>query len=227
MNRWTGTFIAMLACALLAVVVFFALDFSANRSFSSPQEVFDAIRQASQKDDGRAWCQCLTDESRDLLAATLVVEEFSRKQDKEKIVTEEQKAHVQAIEKVFAQHNLTDEFLMKMQREFLTLSHPKAPLEEKVKAARTVTGPIKDVNGFVADLFQAVQKSTRSESPLAMWKNAKLTEVQISGRTAEGVISIGPGQPQPFLFRKQGESWRLDLFPAEEKGPAGLPPGHP
>ena len=226
MNRWTGTFIAMLACALLAVVVFFLLDFSANRSFSSPQEVIDAIRLASQKDDARAWCQCLTDESRDLLAATLIVEEFSKKQEKEKTGTEEQKALIHAVDKVFAQHGLTEEFLMKMQREFLTLSHPKAPMAEKVKAARAVIAPVNDPNGFVADLFQTVQKTSRSESPLSMWKNAKLTDVQITGKTAEGVVSIGPGQPENYLFRKQGESWRLDLFP-EEKRPPGLPLGHP
>src|SRR5437879_5204461 len=104
MNRGNGPILAIIACALLAVAVFFIVDFSAGRSFATPQEVIDAVRQASQKDDLKAWCQCLTDDSRDLLAASVIVDEFSTKQDKEKTGTDKQKAHIRAVAEVFKEH---------------------------------------------------------------------------------------------------------------------------
>src|SRR5216684_5687969 len=168
MNRGTGTFIAMLVCALLAVVVFFLIDLSGDKVFATPQEAFDEARAALEKNDLRGFCQCLTDDSRDIFAATVIVDKFTTKQEIEKTGTEEQKAQIRAADQVFAQHGLTEEFLNKMQREALTISDPRAPPDEKVQSAQALLAPVKDRNGFVADIFKAALKDSKAEKPFSV-----------------------------------------------------------
>lgn len=233
MNKGNGPILAIIGCAVLAVVVFFLVDFSAGRSFATPQEVIEAIRQASQKDDLKAWCQCLTDDSRDLLAATVIVDEFTTRQAKGRDANAKQKAHFQAVAEVFEKHGLKDESLEKMQKEFMAITVPQAPLPAKIGAAQAILAPVKDRNAFIEDLFKTVQKLSGSEGPLSMWKNAKLADVEIRGKEAQGRVSMGRGEPKTFYFKKQGDSWKLDLFadaemPEQMFNPhGGLPPGHP
>ena len=234
MNRMSGTFLVIIACAILAVVVFFLYDLSSEKTFATPAEAFEASRDAVKKNDMRAFCQCLTRESRDLLGATVIVSEFMKRQSLEKAGKAEQMAQVKVVEKIFAQHGLTDEFLSKMvQQEGDTITHPQAPVEEKVQAAQALLAPVKDVNGLIADFFQATMKD--GENDFSVLKDAKLTNVKILGKEAVGGLSFpDQDQPSPMNFRKQGEGWRI-VLPLEQKQrpmmppgmPPGLPPGHP
>jgi hypothetical protein len=231
MNRMTGTFMAIIACAVLAVVVFFLYDLSSEKTFASPAEVFEASRDALKKNDMRGFCQCLTKESRDLYAAILIIQQFALKQEAEKIGTDEQKALVHAGDQVFAKHGLTEEFLAKKQREALLISDRQAPLEEKREAAQAVLAPVRDLNGFIADMLQTASPGAKAENPFRVLKDANLSKVKITGTTAVGEISLaGQDHPSPMDFRKQGEGWRIDLFPEQKQRPMmppGMPPGHP
>ncbi len=217
MNRGNGIFVAIIASALLAVVVFFVADFSAGKSFGSPQEVIDAVRLASQKDDLRGWCQCLTDESRDIVVADAVVV-FSRQLLK-KADTDEKVAQNRALEELFKQNGMTMEHLAKMQQASIILRDPQTPMEQKLDFAQTLLAPVGDRNSFAADLFRTILKSPGAENPLTIWKNAKLSEVQISGKTAQGMVAMEQGRPEKIFFRKQGDSWRIDLFPEDKEPP--------
>jgi hypothetical protein len=228
MNRWTGTFVAMIVCALLAVVVFFLIDMSSDKVFATPQEAFDEARAALKKNDMRGFFQCLTNDSRDLYAAELIIGEFSKRQEIEKDGSPDDKAGIKTIEKVFTQHGLTGEFLAKVQENALAITHPQAPLEEKLKAAHAILAPVSDPSGFLADLFKAIQKGKDGENPFSGLIDAKLSNVKTIGKSAVGEISLpGQRQPSPMNFSKQGEGWRIDLFAEQKQQRPMMPPGHP
>jgi hypothetical protein len=230
MNRMTGTFVAIVACGFLAVVVFFFVDVGGERTFATPQDAFDAARAALQKNDMRGFCGCVTTESRDLMAASIVGDEYLKKQDPGKDGGEEKKDHLRAVEAVFTKYGLTDEFLSKLQRELLAMTDDRAPMEAKLQAAKKILEPVTDRSGLIADTFTAVLMG-KAENPFTTLKDTKLSNVKITGKTAIGAITkLGTDRPAPMHFRKQGEGWRIDLFPDEPnpmRGMPGLPPGHP
>lgn len=219
MDRGPRIFLIMLGCALLAAVTFWYLDIG-EKTFASPQECFDAATAALKKNDMRGFCECLSTDSRDLVAASAVIDEYGKKQDGAK--TDEQKDHVRAMGEVFAQHGLTDAFLAKAQKEALTISDFQAPLNEKVAAAQIVLDPVSDRNGLIADVFKVGMKGAKSENPFDRLKNARLAKVQVTGRKAVAEVSVGD-MPAPINFVKQGEGWRIDLFPEQPK--RQMPPG--
>src|ERR1700674_4427901 len=96
MNR---TFVAIVLCAFLAVVVFYFVG--GEKTFASPQECFDAARAALKKNDMAGFCECLTTESRDLLAAITVINESLMKQMREKGANEKEMERMNAVDKVF------------------------------------------------------------------------------------------------------------------------------
>jgi hypothetical protein len=228
MNRGTGTFIAMLVCALLAVVVFFLVDLSGDKVFATPQEAFDESCLALKKKDMRGWCQCFSDDSRDFIAANMAVQEFKTKQIFAQAGDNEKNAHIRAVDQVFAKHGLTDEFLAKLQDDADILGDPRARMKQKVLFAQEVIKPVNDRCAFIADMFEAVLKNSNEENPILAQKDDKLSDVTITGKTAMGLVTpkLG-GRPRQLFFHKQGEGWRID-FLAEDKRPMpGLPPGHP
>jgi hypothetical protein len=228
MNRGTGTFVAMLVCALLAVVVFFLVDLSGDKVFATPQEAFDESCLALKKKDMRGWCQCFTDDSRDFIAANMAVQEFKTKQIFAQAGDGEKKAHIRAVEQVFAKHGLTDEFLAKLQGDADILGDSRARMKQKVLFAKEVIKPVNDRCAFIADMFEAVLKNSNEENPILAQKDDKLGDVTITGEIAMGLVTpkLG-GPPRQLFFHKQGEGWRID-FLAEDKRPMpGLPPGHP
>jgi hypothetical protein len=228
MNRGTGTFIAILFCALLAVVVFFLVDLSGDKVFATPQEAFDESCLALKKKDMRGWCQCFTDDSRDFIAANMAVQEFKTKQIFAQAGDNEKKAHIRAVDKVFENHGLTDEFLAKLQGDADILGDPRARMKQKVLFAKEVVKPVNDRCAFIADMFEAVLKNSNEENPILAQKDDKLSDVTITGKIAMGLVTpkLG-GRPRQLFFHKQGEGWRIDFLAEDKRSMPGLPPGHP
>jgi hypothetical protein len=229
MNRVTSIFIAMLVCAFLAVVGFFLIDLSGEKVFATPQEAFDESCKALKKNDMRGWCQCLTNDSRDFMAANMAVQEFRTKQEFAGAGNDDKKAHVRAVEQVFAKHGLTDEFLAALQPESGVLDSP-ASMKEKLRFAQEVLKPVSDRCSFVADMFEAVLKESGADNPFLGKKDDKLSDVNINGKIAKGTVTtmqLGRERIGEITFRKQGEGWRIELFAEETPRMPGLPPGHP
>jgi hypothetical protein len=224
MSRGTGTFLAMLACGLLAVVVFF-LFASGEKIYLTPQEAFEASRTALVKNDMRSWCQCLTDEARDLIAAKLAISEYATNQQVEKKGADQEKAKAKAVTSILDNYGLTRKHMEQVFDEGKALMGG-APMKDQVAIAQVVLAPVSDRNGLVADMFQTLMKGQDGENPMVEeLKDAVLTDVKISGKTAEGKISRKgeEGGGSPLLFRKQGEGWRIDLFAGQERPPAPRP----
>lgn len=209
MNKGSGTFLAIIVCAILAVAVFFLADFTAGKSFATPQDAFDGMQAALKKNDMRGFCDCLTDDSRDILAATMLAELFTNKQ--------------KGADNILEKHGIGAEALVKMEREFKAVIHPQAPMEVKQEAAQTILAPVKDRTALVVDI--AVLKVSKVFDELKILGEFKLGKVQTAGTVAVAEISkAGMEGGGAMEFRKQGDSWRVNLFPERRQG---MPDGHP
>ena len=215
MNRMNGTFLAMLAIAVLAVAVFFLADLGGDKVYATPEAVFEASQEALQKNDMRTWCGCLTDDSRDLIAASFALQEFAKiKQGDDK--------NARAISEVFERHGLTPEILTKALSQF----DERAPLEEKLQLAEVLLRPVSDRNSFFAEMFQIV--IPKGENRMNTGKNDKLSNVKIAGKKATATITSKDAQGLGSMtFVKQGDGWRIDIIAEAERPMPQFPPGHP
>src|SRR5205823_5482751 len=123
---------------------------SSEKTFATPQEAFEAWNLALKQKDMRTACQCLTDDSRDYVAANVAVSEFKKKTEG-KADTEEKKAQIRAVAEVFTKHGLTDEHLQKVAGDGRPLQDESMPLEARLRYFQEVLGPVSDRGAFVAD----------------------------------------------------------------------------
>src|SRR5215471_9029682 len=78
-------------------------DEPAIKLYQTPEEVFGAFMAAGAKEDWKGMCECLTDETRDKLAAGLILAgAFAKGFAK----TEEEKARLKPVEDVLARHGI-------------------------------------------------------------------------------------------------------------------------
>ena len=215
MKSPNGIFLAIIVCAVLAVAVFFLVDLSADKVYASPEEVFNASRIAIQKKDLRAWCRCLTDDSRDIIALTRV--QFSFKRD----ATQEDKA----IMEVQAKYGLTEEHLAKLEPEAKAMRRPDVGPEDSLRFAQKVLQPVSDRNGFFADLYGIILSKPGAGNPFGIFAEGKLNDVKIDGKMAMGIISVGGAEGAiPMMFRKQDQGWRIDIIETEKQEAQRMPP---
>src|SRR5262249_38499867 len=150
MSKGTGTYLAIIACAVLAVVVFFLVDFTAGRSFASPQEAFDASCKAARTNNFREWCQCFTTETRDLIVLKEV--EFFVRETLENARNDDDKAMIRALAEVQAKHGLTEELLAQYRDDALAMEQGK--LGDQLGFARKVLAPVSDPCRFFHEMVE-------------------------------------------------------------------------
>jgi len=219
MNQPTKVFVAMLVIAALLVVAFFTIGPAAEIVYLSPQEVVEGAKKASRKGDMRAWCQCLTEGSRDRLAAESVVTMLAIQQAFAK-GSKERAAQARELQQIAERHGLKEDFLAKMHENARVLVDDQASVEEKLEFSRALLAPVRNRNAFAADMYKEIQKITGKEGPMDLWKDASLSDVRITGETAKGTMSFDGGGTTTLTFRRQGESWRIDLIAMEKRPPA-------
>lgn len=218
MDKPTRIFVAMAVIAGLFVVAFFTIGPPGEKVYASPQEAFNAAKKASSKDDVKAFCQCITNGSRDIHTAIGVVLLFDVRQKIQK-AGEEGKSQTRAIDELFAKHRLSGDFLAGMQGKLDLLFEEKAGPDVKLEVANALLLPVRDKDAFAADLHRSLEKFTK-RSPLAMievFREASLSDVKTDGATAQGKMTVEGGRGMPISFRKQGEGWRIDLIASESR----------
>jgi hypothetical protein len=212
--------LALVGAAVLAVVVFYYADIG-EKSYATPKEAFEASRAALKKKDMRAWCQCLTEDSRDFIAASMVIQEFKTKQmlgdDPGNMA-----AQIRAVDAVFTEYGLTPEFLASLQDEASIMDQRSpAPMSSKLRFARRVVKPIGDRCAFVSDMFEAVLKGSGGENPFFLMKDDKLGDVKITDKTASGTVMTAGERIDVVFFRQEVNGWRIDeIKKIESEAPA-------
>ncbi len=179
---------------------------SGGTTHATPEDVFKAAKAATDKEDWKGFCDCLTDDSRDTFAggmafAGAMMKAFGGLGGKDL------QAKLKPIDDVFNKHGLTEEALKKT---------PGGGAEKDMaKAMKELVAPVKDKSAFVADMLAALKQAGegkgKDSGPFP--KDAVLKDLKIDGNTAKGVIVTKQGgeKSEPIEFRKVGAGWKIDI----------------
>jgi hypothetical protein len=232
MNRTTGIFMAIAACAILAALVFSLTDLLGGRAYASPEEVFQASVVAVQRNDLSAWCHCLTDDSRDLTVVKDV--EFFLKIKLEDAKEKSKIDMLRSLAELQKKYGLTEEHLAPFQQASFEMN--KAPIEARLRFADKVLAPLSpnDRCAFFGEVWSVKLKDPDGPNPFMGWADAKLTKVRKTGKSAAGLVTAMISTPTgakehatPMFFRQEGDGWRIDLLADEPQLPAQPGFGHP
>jgi len=186
-----------------------------SKVHETPEQAFRAFMAAGEKEDWKGMCECLTNETRDKLAAGLI---FAGSLAKGFATTEEQKAKLKAVDDVLAKYGIKDGQA--------PANAPKTEMDLE-KAMMKLIESIQDRNAFIADVLAAFKQASDhpSMNPLAApffgFKDVRLEEVKIRGNSATAVaVARRDGQEarQPLNFRKVGDGWRIEIPESDNRG---------
>jgi tricorn protease-like protein len=176
-----------------------------QKTYETPQAVFDAAALAARKKDYQTAIECFTEESRNqlaeiLLGAGMITRSFGRF-DK----TEKAQEAMKLLDGVFQKHGLTKDVLDRL------VKMPRDQQSDELKKL------IKDRSAFVADMMEIMPKISRkkkgSRSPM-LEGNDKLVDVKIDADTATGVVVMeraGKEDRKPLKFKKERGGWKIDF----------------
>jgi hypothetical protein len=200
-----GALFSALACLVLS-------GCGGAASYSTPDAAFKGMQTAAEKEDWKAFCETLTDDSRDMMAGSMAFGGMFMSKMGALGAKEEDKAKLKTIDEVLKKHGLTEEHFSKL---------PKDPMPKdkagQQAAMRKMVEPVKDKAAFVGDMMKSMKSLSKDgESNFSMIKSAKLEELKVEGDTAKGVIVTqikGQDKREPVEFRKVSGSWRVELLP--------------
>jgi hypothetical protein len=187
-----------------------------GKVYKTPQEAFNALKEAAKNEDWKTICTIVTDDSLSMMAAGGAVGAVFMKGFIEAFAKDKKDDKVEKIVKdlnaALNKHGLTDEVLKGFNLK--ALFDPKTgkdPAATK-KILAGVAGKIKDRCAFLADLFKALP--SEGGSPLAPLATAQVKNIKVDGDTAKGVLITSKGgkeKEQPIEFRKVGGSWKVEM----------------
>ncbi len=207
-----GVLVALIALWMIVPLVLPLL----SGGYRSPEAVFAAARQASEREDWRSFCGCLTPPSRDLLAGGMVQNMAqiiaARKFASTGGTGAEQAvdAKFQPILDVLQRHRLDDETVQRMAKEL-----PSMPSAADAERVDRVLAPIRDRNGFIADMIAALRQIADGPGGGPFAAQSELTEVKIDGDRATGVVlstARGFEEKQSIAFERTLGGWKIDAF---------------
>ena len=222
-----------------------------QKSFKTPQAVFDAAQQATAKDRWKEAYGCLTPKSGEMLTGVLVVmgsqmenaalaaankDKKEKNEELEAVMRKMFKALFEPIHKVYAKHGLTEKVLKELglsgSELFVAFEKGRPEDREKLKAAFAKAAKrVKDKPGFVEDWMKAMLKLARTfgkgddKGPIDLFgKDARLEDLKVAGDTAQGMIvstKRGTDKREPIHFKKMSGSWLIELPLDELTGKKG------
>jgi len=226
-----------------------------QKTYGSPQEVFNAAKNAASKKDWKTVASCLTDNSLDTLSAGMVMlsgfmQGFANMGAQNTPQAAQQKAMMAKLVAINKRHGLTDAVLKKsnakmgemMQKGFQQAqrSTKPTPAEQKqqqiamMKSMRELSAPIKDRKGYVTEILTVMSSDPKGGFKTSISGGTTLTGLKINGAKASGttINTInGITTKEPIEFVKIGGGWKLELpmgAPGRvmSGGPMPAHPGH-
>jgi hypothetical protein len=208
---------ASLGVLSLLAIALVATDSSAGakaKVYKTPQEVFDAVQKAGEKQDWKALLGCITADSRDEITGTVVFGALLIKGFGKFATKEEEKANLKKIETLLDKHGITEENLAKLKKD-----DEKADLNDPVvrkKVMKLLASVVKDKEGFILEFIAAVPPKDKKQGAFEdlVGSNPTLKNVKIDGDSAKGTLvgtRDGMEVTRTLDFRREGGSWRIDL----------------
>ncbi len=200
--------------------------------YKSPQEVFDAMKQAAKKNDMLAFTRCLDDDIVDLQALTFTVGALMH--SGEMIIaanTEQNRAAQKKLLELMAQHGLTQEVWKKLNADRAfgekignPRANPRDPVFQKFFEA------VKDRPAYLIALKNFANENKWGPGPdpdLGKdFENLHLADVKVNGEKATGIVvgkEEGQEEKRPIEFRRINGSWKI-RFPGIQRLPQKEPP---
>lgn len=216
----------------------------AKVKYDSPNAVFDAAKEAGKKKDFVTLCGCMTPDSHDVMAGTMIMAGGMMKafggmaagfgglagadpEAKKKL--EETQAKLAEIDKVMEKHGVTEEAMKK-------INPMQGPPENPLAAFKEMAAPIKNKPAFIGEMMQVMDTLNDGDpgggrSPSEMFEGT-LEEVKIDGDKATAVIvSTGKDKDRrdEVVFAKVDGGWLFDIVAVMENemknNKQGPPPG--
>jgi hypothetical protein len=180
--------------------------------YKTPQEAFTAALNATMTDNWKAFYECLSDDSRDLLTCFAAVTGFLTKElTNPAILTDELKAVLRSLNETFKTHGLTDDHMNR----FITIgnaSSKQKSQEELKKETQEMLKPVKNRRAFITDTFVALRKLNAFKGKFL--EGAELKDLRINGESATGIILTKKENKELRLsigFKRIDGSWEVDL----------------
>jgi len=201
--------------------------------YATPQAAFDAFLAASKKEDMKALCHTLTDETVSQMTGALVFMglfmkgfmELGAKEDKSGDTTKA----IKALDDVFARHGLTKE---KMDKVAPKQKDPTEKLDQKAleAAMQKLASLVKDRCAFLDDFVKTMKKLPGKQGEgfsMVPEGTVKLTDLKVQGDKASGTIATskdGKDMRDPISFKKVGGGWKIDMDLFGKMVGRGAPP---
>ncbi len=214
-------------CVLLAALLCSTMIGCGSGGHNSPQAAFDAMKTAGEKKDWKGLSECLTPDSRDAMAGSMVIAGSMMKamsafaamapaEDAEKM-----KTALKNIDEILKKHGIDEEAMEKMQKK----TEGKKPDDPKEVLAllKEIAAPIKDKPAFIGDMMKALDEMSDDDSSGMSFDNATLKDVKVDGDTATATIvkkTDDGEESDPIAFRKVDGGWLVEI-PLDEMGPGG------
>ena len=185
--------------------------------YTTPEAAFKAANEAFARDDWKTVGDCLTEESRDLMAATMVIANGVSKGFAEAFAKDEKdKADIRAkfkgVEAAMDRHGMSSEFLAKWQK-----SNPLDEFKDQAALRKAMLGlvkPAKDRGALLVDVMKFKKVFWREDHPIGFGKDATLKEVKIKGDRATAIVVTSEKERrnrEPIEFHKVGAGWKVDV----------------
>lgn len=190
--RFQAAAVAMVACGLVAGC--------SDTRFETPDATFQTAKVAFADNDYSEFCDCLSEDSRDEMAASMVfMGGFMQIDTKSEEATD--------VAAVFKKHGLDKESNPKV-----TINVTAGKKDQKDQFKKLVE-PIKDRNAFIVDMIAVFRKHKPDAKPFE--SDAKLTDLKIDGQVATATVEQtrdGKKHTTPIKFAKNGNHWKIDEF---------------
>lgn len=175
--------------------------------YKTPEEAFTAFKTAAQKDDYKTLSDCLTDDSREMLAGQAA---FGAVMFKTFAELGGKAAEAKELTTILEKHGLTEAALKKMDKGAVGGGDP----EGIKKAMKELVAPVKDRSAFFADVMGAMKKYSKEKGAAIPLGDAELKDLKTEGSSAKGIMVTKQGGQEkrdPIEFKKVGNSWRIEL----------------
>lgn len=196
----SGLLLSALVCALL-------VGCGGATAHKTPEDAFNAMKTAAEKEDYKTFCDCLTDESRDVIAGTAVfLGAVTKAVFSAPTATNADKEKLRPIDDIVKKHGLNEDFLKKVDVKGILLTKDKGA---SLKAMQKLVEPVKDRTALAVDLFGALKKLDGEQFDLTReFSKAELKDLKIDGDTARGTLVKGKNN-EPVDFRKIEGGWKI------------------
>ena len=186
--------VAVLACGFVSGC--------ADTRYETPEATLETAKVAFADNDYNDFCDCLSEDGRDQMAAMMVLLGRYRQLTTEGEAAEE-------IAAVLKKHGLEEADTKNVNGD------PNASDQSAKAQFKKLVEPIKDRSAFIVEIIAVIRKHSDQPDTKLLLPDARLTDLKIDGQVATAKLvqtRDGEEKTTPIKFAKNGNQWKIDEF---------------